>query len=235
MAGTSPEPRLEVLTDADAVGHRAAEVFARQIDQAIAQRGYACVALSRPTPWEAFRWIDAIRFGRTELDIFQVDERRARPGSDDRNLTMIERHLPSWSAQGIVHQMPVHVRPLSRGARRYAEELESVCGRPPLLDLVHLGLGPDGHTASLLPGDPALDASDTWVASTRRRSGFWRMTLTYPALEAARLVVFIVTGQQKADALARVLRRDAQMPAARVAAPDQLFLVDEDAAAQLGR
>ena len=166
--------------------------------------------------------------------MFQADERRAPTGSDERNLTLIERHLPSWAGQGVIHQMPVHLRPLSRGARRYASELESVCGRPPVLDLVHLGLGPDGHTASLLPGDPALDVTDAWVAPTRKRNGFWRLTLTYPVLDAARLVVFIVTGEQKAEALARVLRRDPAMPAARVAAEARLFLVDAAAAARLG-
>lgn len=233
MAGTPPDRRIEVLPDADAVGHRAAEVFAHQIDVALHTRGGASVALSRPTPWEAFRWVDAMRFGHAELDIFQVDERRAPHGSDERNLTLIEGHLPSWVARGRVHQMPVHVRPLSRAARRYAGELESLCGRPPVLDLVHLGLGPDGHTASLLPGDPAVDVTDAWVAPTRRRNGFWRLTMTYPVLAAARLVVFIVTGEQKADALARVLQGDPAMPASHVAAADQLFLVDRPATARL--
>jgi 6-phosphogluconolactonase/glucosamine-6-phosphate isomerase/deaminase len=102
-----------------------------------------------------------------------------------------------------------------------------------VIDLVHLGLGPDGHTASLIAGDPVLEVRDQSVAVTEKHNDHRRMTLTYPVLDRARLVVFIVTGQQKAEALARVLRGDRAMPAARLRSPNVVVLADRAAAGRV--
>ncbi len=130
--------------------------------------------------------------------VYQVDERVAPPGHEDRNLTQLAASLPA----GVVSPMPVEEPDLEAAAARYGSEL------PSAFDLVHLGLGPDGHTASLVPGDPVLDVTDRLVAVTREYQGYRRMTLTYPALEAAREIVWLVTGAEKRDVLGRVFAGD---------------------------
>jgi 6-phosphogluconolactonase len=207
-------------------------VFAGELAFAKRERGRAAAAFSRPTPREVFTLVGEARIPQREVDVFQVDERVTKAASDERNLKLIKRELSAWLRTATLHAMPVDGLP-ARGAEKYAEELESVCGPRPVLDLVHLGLGPDGHTASLVPGDPVLDVTDRWVARTKWHEGFLRMTLTYPVLDAARLVVFVVTGEEKADALARVLRGDRDMPAARIRARNVLFLADREAAGRV--
>jgi 6-phosphogluconolactonase/glucosamine-6-phosphate isomerase/deaminase len=120
--------------------------------------------------------------------------------------------------------MPVEAPDLEDAARLYESEL------PDVIDLVHLGLGLDGHTASLLPGDPVLDVSDRLVAVTDEYEGFRRMTLTYPALDAARELVWLVTGETKRDVLARLLAGDESIPAGRISNPHQLVIADAAAA-----
>ena len=145
----------------------------------------------------------------------------APAGDPARNLVALLEALPRES----LHPMPVEDPDLEEAARRYAAEL------PPALDLVHLGLGPDGHTASLIPGDPVLDVRDRLVAVTGEYQGHRRMTLTYPALEAAREIVWLVTGEEKREILARLLARDPSIPAGLIANPRQLVVADAAAAA----
>jgi len=159
------------------------------------------------------------------ITIYQVDERVAPEGDADRNLTHLRANLPP-GARVDIRAMPVGARDLERAARDYARSL------PSHLDLVHLGLGPDGHTASLVPGDPVLDVADRDVAVTGEYRGRRRMTLTYPVLGRAQLVLWLVTGEDKVDALRRLLAGDRSIPAGRVAAASALVVADAAAAGQ---
>jgi 6-phosphogluconolactonase len=213
---------LDVVTDAEAAVERVAELV-RERARAKEGRfslalsgGSIATALSRALAEEEIPW--------ERIDVYQVDERIAPPGHPDRNLTGLISALPAGARQHL-HPMPVEEDDLEAAAARYAASL------PPSLDLVHLGLGPDGHTASLVPGDPVLAVPDRFVAVTGEYEGRRRMTLTYPALDAAREVVWLVTGASKRDALAKLLVRDESIPAARVAAEAQLVVADAAAAA----
>jgi 6-phosphogluconolactonase len=158
------------------------------------------------------------------VDLFQVDERVAPDGDPDRNLTQISANLPG-EAVARLRPMPVTEQDLDAAAVRY----EALMPKP--LDLVHLGIGPDGHTASLVPGDPVLEVADRLVALTGGEyQGRRRMTLTYPALATARQVFWLVAGEDKRDALAKLLDGDPSIPAGRVEADDGLALADRAAA-----
>jgi 6-phosphogluconolactonase len=213
--------RLEVLPDAEALAVRAATVIGAAAEGAVAERGaFFWAASGGATPVPTFR-----RLGLpwAETSTFQVDERVASEGDEERNLTHLRRALP---ADGVatVRPMPVEAEDLDSAAAAYERSL------PERFDLVHLGIGDDGHTASLLPDDPVLEVRDRGVAVTGAFRGRRRMTLTYPVLDRARRIVWIVAGGTKADALARLLAGDASTPAGRVAAADQLVLADAEAA-----
>ena len=130
--------------------------------------------------------------------------------------------------------MPVDTADLESASRQYATTLQQIAGTPPVLDLAHLGLGPDGHTASLVPGDPVLDVTDADVALTGLYQGRRRMTLTYPVLNRARRIVWLVTGREKAEMLARLCRGDRSIPAGRIDQRQALVLADHEAAARSG-
>ena len=204
---------LEVHDDAHAAARRVAGLFAER-----AREGASTLALSRGAELLARLGAEDLPWQR--VAVYQVDERVASPGDDERNLTQLVRELPPH----VVRPMPVDDPDLDRAAQRYGD------GLPEALDLVHLGLGPDGHTASLVPGDPVLDVRDRLVAVTGEYHGRRRMTLTYPVLERARELVWLVTGEGKREALARLLARDASIPAARIANSSQLVVADRAAA-----
>jgi 6-phosphogluconolactonase len=128
--------------------------------------------------------------------------------------------------------MPVAVADLDEAAARYTRTLSDTAGSPPILDLVHLGLGADGHTASLVPGDPVLEVTDAEVALTGVYQGRRRMTLTYPALDRARRVLWLITGADKADMLPRLRHGDRAIPAGRVRQDHAMVLADRAAAGQ---
>ena len=216
-------PELEILPDAEAVAERGAKLVAERAAEAVADHGTFTFAVSGGrTPWVMFAHL-AGKMPWEKVTIFQVDERVAPYGDPDRNLTQLQRSLPPGGAAD-VRAMPVEDDDLERAAADYASAL------PDALDLVHLGLGPDGHTASLIPGDPVLEVRDRAVAVTGEYQGRRRMTLTYPTLERARHVLWLVTGEDKVDALRRLLAGDRSIPAGRLKATHSLVLADEAAA-----
>jgi 6-phosphogluconolactonase len=214
---------VEVLPDAEAVARRGAEVVAASAAAAVDDHGDFTFAVSGgKTPWAMFAHL-AGKIPWENVTIFQVDERVAPEGDPDRNLTQLTRSLPPGGVAD-VRAMPVDADDLERAAADYTSAL------PDRFDLVHLGLGPDGHTASLVPGDPVLDVTGTLVALTGVYQGRRRMTLTYPALERARKILWLVTGADKVDALARLRAGDRSIPAGRVSTENALLVADAAAA-----
>ena len=214
---------VEVLPDAEAVARRGAQIIAHHAALAVADRDRFAFAVSGGrTPWAMFADL-AGWMPWNKVTIYQVDERVAPDGDPDRNLTHLMRSLPPESAAD-VRAMPVGAAHLERAADDYASAL------PQSLDLVHLGLGPDGHTASLIPGDPVLDVTERDVAITREYQGRRRMTLTYPPLERARKILWLVTGEDKVDALSRLREGDRSIPAGRVRSEYALVVADAAAA-----
>jgi len=225
--------KIEILRDADAVAVRAAELIAEVVRTAVAERGRCALAVSGGrTPWQMLRELAVQALPWRDIHIFQIDERVAPSGDADRNLTHIAESLTSRVALPAknMHAMPVENADLVGAAAAYARDLASVAGTPAVLDLVHLGLGPDGHTASLVPGDPVLAIADTTVAITGAYQGHRRMTLTYPVLDHARHILWIVTGAEKIGMLRRLQAGDPSIPAGRVRSDRALILADSSAA-----
>jgi 6-phosphogluconolactonase len=214
---------LEVAPDPAAVAARAASYVAALARHAVADRGRFTFAVSGGrTPWAMFGELSTHDLPWATVELFQVDERVAPAGDPDRNLTHLRQSIGDAPAR--VYPMPVNDPDLGKAAAEYGAAL------PPRFDLVHLGLGPDGHTASLVPGDPVLKVSDELVALTQPYQGHRRMTLTYPALARADQLLWLVTGGDKRDPLARLLAEDESIPAGRVHAARSLVLADQAAA-----
>jgi 6-phosphogluconolactonase len=227
---------LDVLPDAAAVARQGAAFLAAAARSAVAARGRFIVAVSGGhTPWQMLRELAGLDVPWQGVQVVQVDERVAPAGDADRNLTHLQASLLAHTALRAeqVHAMPVEDSDLNAAAGRYAETLRALAGTPPVLDVVHLGLGPDGHTASLVPGDPVLEVTDADVAPTGVYQGRRRLTLTYPVLNRARGVLWLVTGGSKADMLIRLRDGDLSIPAGRVRRDQATVLADRDAAAKL--
>jgi 6-phosphogluconolactonase len=186
------------------------------------------------TPWIMLRALAGEDVPWSAVHVVQVDERVAPEGHPDRNLTHLREslleHAPLRPEQ--IHAMAVESSDLEAASQQYARILEEIAGVPPVLDLVHLGLGPDGHTASLVPADSVLEVTNKDVASTGLYQGRRRMTLTYPILNRSRLVLWVVTGGEKTGMLARLRAGDISIPAGRIRADHALILADRAAAGQ---
>jgi 6-phosphogluconolactonase len=224
---------IEILTDADAVARKAAEIIAAAARSAVAARGRFIMAVSGGhTPWQMLRALTNEKVPWESVHVVQVDERVAPAGDPDRNLSHLREslleHAPLRREQ--IHAMPVESPNLDAAAKHYAVTLQEIAGSPPVLDLVHLGLGPDGHTASLVPGDPVLKVTDVDVALTGVYQGRRRMTLTYPMLNRARRILWLVTGNDKVNALARLREGDTSIPSGRIQRDQALVLADRAAA-----
>jgi 6-phosphogluconolactonase len=225
---------VKVFDGVDAVAKGAAAVIASEARAAVAARGRFVMAVSGGhTPWQMLRAMAAEDVPWRAVHVAQVDERVAPANDPDRNLAHLREsllaHAPLSPEQ--IHAMPVESPDLAAAAAQYAATLRDIAGSPPVLDLAHLGLGPDGHTASLVPGDSVLDVADRDVAVTGGTyQGRRRMTLTYPMLNRSRRIVWLVTGSEKVDMLARLRAADRSIPAGRVDQARALVLADRDAA-----
>jgi 6-phosphogluconolactonase len=225
--------RIEILDDGAAVAHAAAALIAREARAAVTSRGRFVLAVSGGrTPRPMLRALAREDVPWPTVEIFQVDERVAPAGDPDRNLTQLQENLLALApiAASQMHSMPVEAGDLTNAVLRYASVLRAVAGSPPVLDFIHLGLGGDGHTASLVPGDPVLDVSDADVGLAGPYQGHRRMTLTYPILNRARQLLWVVSGAEKAQMLLRLYEGDATIPAGRVAPANATIVADRPAA-----
>jgi 6-phosphogluconolactonase len=227
---------LKVVNDPDSAARLAAATIAADARAAIATRARFTLAVSGGrTPWIMLRMLANEDIPWAGVHVYQVDERIAPDGHQDRNLTHIREslllHVPLRPEQ--VHAMPVESADAEAAAARYGVELREIAGTPPVLDLVHLGLGPDGHTASLVPGDPVLNVTAADVSLTGIYQGRRRMTLTYPAINRARRVLWVVTGSEKTGALQRLLDGDVTIPAGRVRREEAVLFADRAAIGRL--
>ena len=229
--------KLEVFADADSVAKEAAALIAAEARAAVAKRGTFVMAVGGGrTPWLMLRALAREDVPWEGVHVVQVDERVAPQGDTDRNLTHLTESLLTEGSLNPdhIHAMPVEEPDLDAAVKRYAATLEELAGSPPVLDLVHLGLGPDGHTASLVPGDPVLQVTDADVALTgvyqRRR----RMTLTYPIINRSLRILWLVTGNDKAAMIRCLADGDTAIPAGRVNGDHALILADREASSDYG-
>jgi 6-phosphogluconolactonase len=227
--------KIEILPNPDAVANKAAQFIAGEARAAVATRGRFLIGMSGGhTPWVMLRALASEDVPWKQMHVVQVDERIAPTGDPDRNLTHLRETLLEHAPlpPGNIHPMPVESSDLEAATKQYAATLADLAGSPPILDLAHLGMGPDGHTASLVPGDAVLDVTDADVALTGVYMGKRRMTLTYPILNRSRRILFLVTGKEKVEMLSKLLATDGSIPAGRIRQANAVLLADRDAAAR---
>ncbi|MGB3051569.1 MAG: 6-phosphogluconolactonase [Polyangiales bacterium] len=211
---------MRVIRAEDDLPEAAAAALSRSLQSALLRKPRVSLALSGgSTPLPALKLLARADLDWTRVDIYQVDERLAPAGDPARNLVglaiALADHVPAS-----VHPMLVEASDIEDAAERYAADL------PEALDVVHLGLGDDGHTASLIPGDPVLDVTDRQVAVTQPYRGHRRMTLTFPAFERAGAIIWIVSGSSKAPMVERLLAADPTIPAGRVPQERAVLITD---------
>lgn len=198
------------VADPARLAERAADVFATAITSSVDARGRCLVGVSGgSTPIPFFNALAARKLPWSKVTLIQVDERIAPDGSPLRNLTEQRKAFGPLADLNWL-TLPVH-DPENLGP--FVAELVRLGGQPPVLDVVHLGLGSDGHTASLVPGDPLVKERFAFVGQTGVYQGTERLSLTRAVLERARLLVYLVTGADKAEALTRLNNADPSIPA----------------------
>ena len=223
---------IHILSDEEAVAQEAAKEIARVARQTIAENGRCVMAVSGgKTPWEMLRILGTEDIPWENVHIVQVDERIAPAGDPDRNLTHLRESLLNHTPidPKNIHAMPVEDEDLEAAAEKYTQTLQQISGTPIVLDLVHLGMGPDGHTASLIPGDPVLEVTDTAVALTGVYQGRHRMTLTYPTINRARKVIWVITGSTKVESFRRFRDGDQSIPSGRINKEHAMVFADKAA------
>lgn len=221
---------IETVGGGDALAEATADHVEEGIRAALKLRGAAVVGFSGgETPGPMFSELARRELPWESVTVVQVDERVAPDGHADRNATLLTSRLLDHVA-ATAHLMPVTDPDLDTAATRYAELLDSLCGG--VVDVVHLGVGADGHTASLVPGDPVLDVADRDVAVTGEYQGRRRMTLTFPAINRSGRIVWQVAGADRAGAVAALVA-GGPIPAARVTRERAVLVVDDAAGSQL--
>ncbi len=226
---------VEIFPDDTSLAKRAAAVIAADARAAVAARGRFVMAVSGgKSPWEMLADLADEDVPWKDVHVFQIDERIAPAGDPDRNYVHLRdtllQNAPIPPEQ--IYPMPVEEPDSDAAAHKYAGTLETVAGKPPVLDLAHLGLGPDGHTASLIPGDPVLNVTDRDVAVTGFYQNRKRMTMTYPVINRARKIMWLISGKDKVDALKKLRAGDTSIPAGRISQTQALLLADKDAAGE---
>ena len=227
---------IEILENSVTVAKRAASIVAEEASEAVSARRKFVMAVSGGhTPWLMLQDLASTGIPWNAVHIVQVDERVAPEGHTDRNLTHLRetlREAPIPPEQ--IYAMSVTSGDLELEAARYAATLAKIAGEPPVFDLVHLGLGPDGHTASLVPGDPVLHVDDADVSLSGPYQGRRRMTLTYPAINRARKILWVVTGGEKVEMCRQFLAGNGSIPAGRIRRDRALVVADRAATATAG-
>ncbi len=225
--------QTEILESPDAAAAAAAAFIAQSARKAINERDLFAFAVSGGhSPWIMLRELGNEELDWSKIHVFQVDERIAPQGDGDRNLTHLQESLLATAPidPQHIHAMPVEQEDLVDATNLYSELLASVCGSPIELDLVHLGLGPDGHTASLVPNDSVLEVHDRDVALTGGTyQGRRRMTLTYPCINRARQIMWLVTGAAKQPVFPKLQAGDSSIPGGRVEQTHAMLFADRDA------
>ncbi len=221
--------RIEVCASATEANQRAATLIAEQLRGALAERGRASVALSGGrTPQVMLQSLAAVKLAWADVHVLQVDERIVPIDDERRNLTSIRRAFAQSSLPDKnIHGMPVNSANVAAGAAEYCRVLKAIAGDPPRIDVVHLGLGADGHTASLVFDDAALDAHSD-VAISGLYQGTQRITLTLHAIDRARCRLWLVTGGAKRDIVRRFLAHDPGLVASRVSREAGIVVLDKD-------
>ncbi len=213
----------------DDVATAGAEFIYRRAGEAIDERDQFSLALSGgSTPWRMLNELAEFELPWERVKIVQVDERVAPDGDPERNLVHIRKEFAdriSLPPENL-YAMPVVCEDLDEGAGQYERALIELAGESPILDVVHLGVGRDGHTASLIPGDSVLDVSDRDVGTTGTYNGRRRMTLTYSIINRARHILWLITGEEKAEMLNRTIQADHDIPAGRVSQRQATVVAD---------
>ena len=225
--------KYEIFADEPAVATAAAKLIAAEARAAVADRGRFLMAVSGgKTPWAMLKDLASEDVPWANVHVFQVDERIAPDGDPDRNLTHLHASLLGNASipPDNIHAMPVTTADPTHGVRDYEETLVRWAGTPPVLDLIHLGLGADGHTASLVPDDSVLECHDRDVALTGIYQNRQRMTLTFPMINRSRRILWLATGAGKIPMVTRLLAMDSTIPAGRVTQDNAILFIDTDAA-----
>lgn len=229
---------LEIFNNSDEVAEKAAQYIEEKIRTAILTKGSFTMAISGgKTPWQMLKILAKAKLRWEKVFLFQVDERVAPDGNEERNLTQLFKSIEGSGIMTRINVFPMHVisENLEEETKAYAEAIEKVAENGEL-DLIHLGMGSDGHTASLIPGDSVCEVAGAAIAmTTQPYQGRMRMTMTYSLINRAKEILWLVTGEEKAEMLQRLLQQDPSIPAGKVNPTHATIFADKAAAKNLAK